>query len=854
MQTMKRSARSTQQGFVLIAALLLLFLLSALAVGLIYTVNSETKISSNDQSNTLAYYNAEAGMEKMMSDLGQLYQVKAAPTALDIQNLSNAPPNLGPDVGFTTYQYTVPVQADGVTPVTTVHNISSGPNAGLVAEIVGMTLTVGAQRINGAEVKMTRNVEVALIPVFQFGVFSDSDLSYFPGPMFDFAGRVHTNGNLYLAESNVNGLIFHSKISAVKDIIRQTLSNTVGVVATGRDQPVFIPTAPGGCDNGANPPGPACRNLVVTEGSLVGGLGSGKNGNWPKISTSTYNSLIVNGLTGAKPLTLPFTAAGVDPIQIIRKPPKGGDADPLLAASRLYNQAQIRVLLADNPADLSPAGAGDAQNVRLANVAPYAAGVPVVPGGVTWFAEVGVVAPVETDWKQGAGTPLIDGYLRVEFHKADGTFQAATQEWLQLGIGRGLIAQGAAYTAQLPSAMNPNAILVFQMPRDTDGNGAINGTEPTVFTGANTKNNWYPINLYDTREGENRDVAANKATSLCRIGGVMNIVELNVDNLRKWLLGQTGSGIGTQVESTTQNGYILYFSDRRGMSPNPNDGNQIDGEYGYEDNINAANAAGTPDGKNPPDPEEDRDNNGKLDVWGAANLGTGFGLVGAPASNPIQQIDCFHVGRKNRVTGARHAIMLMNGGLNKLPLPGFTVASENPVYVQGNYNAVDNTWPKGSNAAVIADAVTLLTNNWWNLQSLQYPIYYNCTPPGPNPLARCGATSYYRVAIATGKNKLFNQPGWGAPEDFGTDGGVHNFLRYLEGLGNATMWYKGSMVSLYYSQYAVGVFKCCNVVYSAPDRRYSFDVNFLDPNQLPPGTPKFRDVENVGFAQNFSTQ
>ena len=54
----------------------------------------------------------------------------------------------------------------------------------------------------GAQAHITRDVEVAQIPVFQFGVFSDSDLSYFAGPDFDFGGRVHTNGDLYLAEGN----------------------------------------------------------------------------------------------------------------------------------------------------------------------------------------------------------------------------------------------------------------------------------------------------------------------------------------------------------------------------------------------------------------------------------------------------------------------------------------------------------------------------------------------------------------------------------------------------------------------------------------------------------------------------
>ena len=59
--------------------------------------------------------------------------------------------------------------------------ISSG-NQGLTAEIIPITLQVTALRPAGASVNMTRGVEVALIPVFQFGVFSDSDLSYFPGP------------------------------------------------------------------------------------------------------------------------------------------------------------------------------------------------------------------------------------------------------------------------------------------------------------------------------------------------------------------------------------------------------------------------------------------------------------------------------------------------------------------------------------------------------------------------------------------------------------------------------------------------------------------------------------------------
>ena len=80
---------------------------------------------------------------------------------------------------------------------------------------------------------------------------------------------------------------------------------------------------------------------------------------------------------------------------------------------------------------------------------------------------------------------------------------------------------------------------------------------------------------------------------------------------------------------------------------------------------------------------------------------------------------------------------------------------------------------------------------------------------------------------------------------------MHNFLRYIEQWpGNLN--YNGSLVSLFYSQYATGVFKCCTTVYSPPNRVYQFDSLFLNPNNLPPGTPQFEDVNNVSYRQDFT--
>jgi hypothetical protein len=67
---------------------------------------------------------------------------------------------------------------------------------------------------------------------------------------------VHTNGNLFLATSNATGLIFHSKITAVGEVIRRQLSNGTDTIADGRDDPVMVHRAPAGCDGGM----PSCRD------------------------------------------------------------------------------------------------------------------------------------------------------------------------------------------------------------------------------------------------------------------------------------------------------------------------------------------------------------------------------------------------------------------------------------------------------------------------------------------------------------------------------------------------------------------------------------------------------------------
>ena len=748
-------------------------------------------------------------MEKMMVDLSLLYAAVLAPTVSDIEGL--AATEYQPvitNISYPEYNFDIP-NVSGE-PIVEVRTITSGQNEGLLAYITDVTRTVTALAPTASEVKMEREIEMALIPVFQFGLFSETDLSYFPGPGFDFAGRVHTNGNLFLATSSSGNLTFHSKTTAVGDVIRAELANGVDNVAVGRTGPINFPTAPAGCDGAL----PACRDLDEDEGSKVGGLASADNANWSNLSLSTYNGFILNGDTGAKAMNLPFVSPGLRAIEMIRRPPAGEDPNSLVGKSRLYNMAQIRVLISDTAAE-NPGGAG----VQLV-------GGSYGPNGTT-FAEGRdgydpdfIEPPGVSD---GDRWPLIDGFLLVQSKQADGTFTDVTMEWLNLGIAR----------------EDVNAILKFEQLKDNDGNGTPDEDD------LDKEEEVLQLGLYDAREGEVRDDPAGKAAGTCAIGGIMNIVELDVGNLKKWFDGTTGTN-GTDTDWAPQNGYVFYFSDRRGMRPSPasTPPGLILGEYGFEDIINPADTDGMPPNSTL-DPAEDVNQNGVLDTYGADNIGDAFfdPITDPPTDDPTRRINC-NVGRKNRVTGPRHGLKLVNAALGNVPTKpddtgGFTVASENIVYIVGNYNADDAGFGDPHAAtSVIADAASFLSKDWLDWRSFAFPF---------DPSSRDGVTTYYRVAVAAGKNINWPKPAWGSDDD-GLDGGTHNFLRYLEDW-NGTFNYRGSLVSLYYSEYATGLYKCCDAVYSPPTRVYAFDTDFLDLDKLPPGTPRFRDVVNLGFRQ-----
>jgi hypothetical protein len=358
--------------------------------------------------------------------------------------------------------------------------------------------------------------------------------------------------------------------------------------------------------------------------------------------------------------------------------------------------------------------------------------------------------------------------------------------------------------------------------------------------------------LFDAREALQRDL--NPGTTNLILGGVMHYITLDVANLSKWFKGTAPYGGGSGITALTSNGYSVYFSDRRN---NRNATNLETGEYGWEDFVNPASGTGAPDGAL--NVGEDVNANGALDLYGQVpsynggsnTLPPGFGGMPAPFNSTITVRPTTQIGagpaKINRAYLFRRALKLVNGGLGNIVDPGLTIATENPLYLQGDWNANAAGFGDPHVAtSVLADAITLLSNNWNDVNSFGSPGSPYATATRPR-----SANTYYRIAIIAGKGPIFPLPA-GALPTFGTDGGVHGFTRMLEGTGAApnTIHYRGSQVTFYYNRQAVAAFKCCGgVVYATPIRDSQFDMDFLDPARLPPLTPVFRDLNALGFSQ-----
>jgi hypothetical protein len=191
--------------------------------------------------------------------------------------------------------------------------------------------------------------------------------------------------------------------------------------------------------------------------------------------------------------------------------------------------------------------------------------------------------------------------------------------------------------------------------------------------------------------------------------------------------------------------------------------------------------------------------------------------------------------RANQTGGTpKYSLRLKNG--SSLPTttsngvtPGLTVATENPLYIQGDFNTGGNppsnsssnpdpTQPTASGytrqpAAIIGDAVTLLSNSWSDSNS------------SAALSSRTASNTTVNAAIVAGDVPTGTSGG-------NYSGGAENLGRLLENWTGKHFTYYGSLVEIYHSRQAIGIWGGANV-YNPPTLHFYYDTNFQSAS--PPG-------------------
>jgi hypothetical protein len=219
---------------------------------------------------------------------------------------------------------------------------------------------------------------------------------------------------------------------------------------------------------------------------------------------------------------------------------------------------------------------------------------------------------------------------------------------------------------------------------------------------------------------------------------------------------------------------------------------------------------------------------GQLATWFTTNtVATGKFTSGAYPT-------ILYVADRRNIGSPRQAVVrLVNA--SRLPYNaglGFSVATQNPLYVLGNYNITTSI--AGTNlasglgsttngasvpAALLSDALTILSPSWLDSQS------------SGSYSSRNASSMTLNAAIVTG-----NIPSTGTSAST-FSGGVHNLTRFLENWTGDTLTLNTSIMCLFSSQMATNQFQMPGAYYTPPTRNWGFDTTYYSPNKQPPGVP-----------------
>ena len=178
-----------ERGLALFIALMLVLMLSIIGIGIIKSTNDEISIAGNELNEMKTFYAAEAGLDKAAAAIQTEFETTGVPPV----NMPHAVFDIdGINTGY-----------DAVAGDTLNKTLTKGSMAGLRALVKPFTIVATAVDTSRyTAVTLEESFEVALVPIFQFSVFYETDLEIAPGPVMQLLGRIHSNSDIYIQSGN----------------------------------------------------------------------------------------------------------------------------------------------------------------------------------------------------------------------------------------------------------------------------------------------------------------------------------------------------------------------------------------------------------------------------------------------------------------------------------------------------------------------------------------------------------------------------------------------------------------------------------------------------------------------------
>ncbi|NCO75998.1 MAG: hypothetical protein GW795_05570 [Cyanobacteria bacterium] len=866
----QHSRKSNQeQGYILVVALGIVLALSGLMALYAKTNNNTEQETTNASvSSNTGFYNAEAQLNIRANEIRDIYLVNNTPIgtspskadacfdqtadkgsgdfACDSKTIKSLNKGMS-DTLVTTY-VTEKNGGEGVTGIVPQGDLHEGLS--MVENGYSIyALSFKEEDVNykkdgkQATAIIQMDVRSRLIPMFQFAAFYDGDLEIFPSPPMTLNGPVHTNGNLYLGSNN--GLNLKGQVSTVEDIYHYKLADGTkfadGKVKIAKKDGTLLNLLSNGTGSTTLTTSAMNPSLIKQNWNTQVQVNSAAAISIPKpsflnsegdyykkadirfkfkpVATSTTTMTAAN--TYLK--NIPFEVTSIDR----RTTPVERDLTTAQLRS-LRQPVMVSPVIASIPA--STTGSGITSSYSAFHGCSPTAFLPTGAAKTWWEAltkdQKNAFRLAAQDYLQkqiqSQNVPVRFSLLNstmATIRTTDTLIPTFSQTTTSFSTDSRLTTGSLFNTAQITLAvtnlllMTPKQIAGLPEYTGTGSGSAVSNTgrcfvsAPVSDIGRDASTHKSPTRFYNVREGQD-----------------MRLLQLNLQSLAIW------NKDGVYLDATNTNllsaDNLLYVTAAADSSAPLNSFQNL-GYAAVDTSQGGMVIHATIDGTNYTKAATKKSPYGFAIINGKQLLGLGKIGNSDPTGLTIASDQAIYVQGDYNVAQYDY----------NSPAGGFSASLSSPTPDSARKTRVHNKQP----ASILADSFTPLSNACLNSdQMLNHRPNSGCDIGNGDTGTKVPAShTEMNMALLSGVDKTLGKS---------YNGGLENYPRFMENWSDKEWRYKGSFVSIFIPSRVSGAW---GGGYSPPLRPWDYDTDFNDPTNLPPLTPQFVVLKQESFIRSF---